>query len=101
MSKTRTPPPLQPRGWEKSETHMDVALTDTEHLLWRTVFGDRRMADQVRQIVNQQAYRMAGIPEDQISKEFVTAPGMERRVAKEIQRHYKVMKQLMAKGQHE
>lgn len=57
----RTPPPLQPNGWEKSSERIEVACTPTEKLVWQAVYGRRKMAETIRKMLNKHAYKKAGI----------------------------------------
>lgn len=91
MSKTRTPPPLQPQGYEKSSHHIDIAVTDTELMLWRAVFGKGKMADTIRLIANREAYRVAGVD----FQVCVEVPEAREAVLAEINRHAKAMKALL------
>jgi len=92
MSKTRTPPPLQPQGYEKSSNHIDIAVTDTELMLWRAVFGKGKMADTIRLIANREAYRVAGV-DFQVS--VAEVPEAREAVLAEIDRHAKAMRALL------
>jgi len=62
MPCTRTPPPLEPNGYEKQTMRLDVGCTATEHAVWRAVFGPRRVADAARLLLNMEAYRRGNIP---------------------------------------
>lgn len=58
----RTPPPLEPNGWEKQITGVEAACTATEKALWLAVFGPRKMSDTIRNLMNAEAMRRANIP---------------------------------------
>lgn len=87
MSKTRTPPPLQPKGWEKSDFHIDVSLTETEMLLWQSVFGKSKMSDTIRRIVNVEVYARAGIPTSELPDSYELKPDAAIRFQEELKRH--------------
>jgi hypothetical protein len=96
MPRSRTPPPLRPQGWEKSLTRIELQITETEHLLWKSVFGTAKMADKIRLIANLEAYEQAGIPREELPSKFIVAlrTGAPEQVAAEIQRHHAVMLKL-------
>ena len=99
MSKTRTPPPLQPKGWEKSNFHIDVSLTETEMLLWQSVFGRSKMSDTIRRIVNVEVYSRAGIPASELPDSYELKPGAGIKFQEELKRHKDAVLALMkAKG---
>ena len=58
----RTPPPLEPNGWEKQTAGIEVGCTATEKALWLAVFGPRKMSDTVRNLMNREAMALAHIP---------------------------------------
>lgn len=99
MPKTRTPPPLQPQGYEKSSNHIDVALTDTELLLWHAVFGKDKISDAIRLLVNKRAYELAGVsPADiPVDKLKLSPDATKGKLLREIQRHIKAMGKLTTK----
>lgn len=58
---TRTPPPTQPNGYEKSDHCIYVKCTATEHLVWSNVFGSRKLPDAMRKLMNKEAMRKCGM----------------------------------------
>ena len=62
----RTPPPLEPNGWEKQTAGIEVACTATAKALWLAVFGPRKMSDTVRNLMNREAMTLARIPSDAV-----------------------------------
>lgn len=62
MPCTRTPPPLQPNGYEKQTVRLELGCTATEHAVWELVFGRRKIADAARLLLNLEAYKRGRIP---------------------------------------
>jgi hypothetical protein len=89
MSKTRTPPPFQPVGWEKSDKHVDIQCTESEKLLWKAVWGNGKSADSIRLILNHKAYEVAGVKRVKPLKLTTTES-----VAAELNRHAAEMRRL-------
>lgn len=58
---TRTPPPVQPNGFEKSDAVLKVLCTPTEKLTWRGVFG-KNLNETVRKYLHRKAAREAKLP---------------------------------------
>ena len=94
MPRTRTPPPLQPAGYEKSSSHIDISVTETEMALWRAVFGDGKMVDRIRIIINREAYLLAGV-EDTSGVKLPSDPEAGHAARDEISRHVKAMKEIL------
>lgn len=59
---TRTPPPTQPNGYEKSDHCIYVKCTATEHFVWSNLFGGKRkLPDAMRKLANKEAMRSCGM----------------------------------------
>lgn len=59
---TRTPPPTQPNGFEKSTEECRFPCTPTEKLFWQAAFGRGKLAENARKLLNREAHRRTGIP---------------------------------------
>lgn len=57
--RTRTRPPDEPNGWEKSSKVFNFPCTPTEHFTWCAVFGRGNIAERVRNYLNRAAKRKA------------------------------------------
>jgi len=85
MPRLRTPPPLQPNGWEKTCFNTHVGCTMTERLLWQSVFGRGKISEVARDLLNREAYRRANIPVEAVAE--LVKGAINGQVKIELKRH--------------
>lgn len=59
---TRTPPPTQPNGYEKSTAVVKIICTPTEKLFWQAVFGGGKLSSVARGLLHSKAHKALKIP---------------------------------------
>lgn len=91
MSRNRTAPLSQPLGWEKSTSRCEIGCTESERLLWQSAFGKGGLSDAVRELVNREVYRRAGIPVEGVPDTNGILP---KALCTELRRHVQKLKAL-------